>query len=193
MLLTEAKGCSFIYVYRYICVCAWEKGKGKREKVRQMGMQKQRKGREAKGEGSDQLHANDYWDFFISILFFFPMSTVENKRIVKYLVAGLDFTLMQNFLLFSFPFIFYWYFLGLLRSIEKILLEIKTKLTCNYVIWNLGAYKWLGPRTQHHPITNGLDLNLMLAIAIMYSLSTTGMFGSLENDINHIHCVYHLW
>lgn len=33
---------------------------GKREKVRQMGMQKQRKGREAKGEGSDQLHANDY-------------------------------------------------------------------------------------------------------------------------------------
>lgn len=48
--------------------------------------------------------------FFISILYFFPMSTVENKRIVKYLVAGLDFTLMQNFLLFSFPFIFYWYF-----------------------------------------------------------------------------------
>lgn len=132
--------------------------------------------------------------FFYIYFIFFPMSTVENKRIVKYLVAGLDFTLMQNFptIFFSFHFLLV-FFLGLLRSIEKILLEIKTKLTCNYVIWNLGAYKWLGPRTQHHPITNGLDLNLMLAIAIMYSLSTTGMFGSLENDINHIHCIYHLW
>lgn len=44
---------------------------GKREKVRQMGMQKQRKGREAKGEGSDQLHANDYWDFFYIYFIFF--------------------------------------------------------------------------------------------------------------------------
>lgn len=63
-----------------MCMCM---GKGKREKVRQMGMQKQRKGREAKGEGSDQLHANDYWDFFISILFFFQCQRLKIKELLS--------------------------------------------------------------------------------------------------------------
>lgn len=58
MFLTEAKGCSFIYVYRYICVCAWEKGKGKR--LGKWVCKSNEREEKAKGEGSDQLHANDY-------------------------------------------------------------------------------------------------------------------------------------
>lgn len=53
--------------------------------------------------------------FFISILYFFPMSTVENKRIVKYLVAGLDFTLMQNFPTIFFSFHFLLVFFGFIK------------------------------------------------------------------------------
>lgn len=43
------------------------------------------------------------------------MSTVENKRIVKYLVAGLDFTLMQNFPTIFFSFHFLLVFFGFIK------------------------------------------------------------------------------